>query len=77
MLEIVALFRPRERSLKSLLKYDSIIVGQFKGTSKGQQKRPFPLAVWSYVCPRSHEYHCVCVILSSDEELIVTELQQK
>ena len=77
MLEIVALFRPRERSLKSSLKYDSIIVGQFKGTSQGQQKRPFPLAMWSYVCPHSHGYYCVCVVLTSDEELIVTELQQK
>lgn len=45
MLENAALFRPRERSFKSLLKYDSVLAGQFKGTSKGQQKRPFPLAV--------------------------------
>lgn len=77
MLDIVALFRPKQRSLKSLLKYDSITVGQFKGASEGQQKRPFPLAVWSYVCPHSHEYHCECVTLTSDEELTVTELQQK
>jgi len=40
MLKIVALFRPRERSLKSLLKYDRIIVGQFKDTSKRQEAIP-------------------------------------
>lgn len=45
MLENAALFRPRERSLKSLLKYDGVLAGQFKGTCKGQQKRPFPLAM--------------------------------
>lgn len=45
MLENAALFRPRERSLKSLLKYDSVLAGQFKDTCKGQQKIPSPLAV--------------------------------
>lgn len=45
MLENAALFRPRRRSLKSLLKYDSGLAGQFKGTCKGQQKGPSPLAV--------------------------------
>lgn len=41
------------------------------------RKRPFPLALWSHVCTHSDEYHRVYLIPISDEELTVTELQQK
>lgn len=74
VLEIPALLRPRERSLKSLLTYNSAVVGQFKGASRRQQKAPFLLQCGAM---DAHEYHCVRTIPTSDEELLVTEVQQK
>lgn len=42
MLDIVTLTRPEERNLKSSLKYNTISIGQCKGTFQGQQKISFP-----------------------------------